>query len=650
MAPTLHTSWLARTETTDSPAQALGQHGEDLLCDVKFLRTVLQRVQKRIGALTDVIPIMNFLPLDRPLNILCDWDVLYSCIASDSAERSAPSALRYFFSKGYLPYTIPEGAYRELIQWLFHQLGTYIGSESAMHTDNVNFFEQIFSILGLQYSKEETDLRLTLSEALQRCEPRAIHIDRLVSILENDRFIPEIPFEAEEEARTAATAVVRSKPRYWINKSGEREIDLRDREFRDKCDSTNLAIALTRCGKSIENSSQNEPSPYFLIMTSTGSVLQAEAALRSYSAQKALCATPEQVLTLDALGFGRNPHVALSLGNDILDQLNKLRTQISVQLSIVQTQGGGGEEVALQVGKIRKQLEGINESAGDLLRRGFLELEYLNGSIESTLLIQQRQRYGDRGDNTPSRSTGFIHLLDRLSAAYNRVRNLDYSAEQQAADHTTFDAFCVNLDRQLLESPYHTISFHRFFTSQHEVQYWTAQFIHQKGEVDLVRFLKASMPPDEVFMYSSITRKPDHTIALLPYNSDKNLGHGVTVFTSVGCFHLPPDLLIHQGWSQIRIYELQVLMREKLIPSRNDNLPEIRSIRINSIICDIVFELIPEEGSIFTTFTIISHYCAPSLVVKAVDYLGTRLITVDRLFECIKEIIPRKLPSLHLSV
>jgi hypothetical protein len=240
------------------------------------------------------------------------------------------------------------------------------------------------------------------------------------------------------------------------------------------------------------------------LMSDTGLVLNAAFELRESSGHMALCARPELVMILDVLGFTKDPNLAHARATELLARLNDLRNSLSRQLK--NAENPYAEEAArAATERIRAAL--IQQAAAGLLAPDLVQVEILTNAIRAGVANQEIQR-GAETSFLRFPPAGFIHLLDRLGNALNAIKTFDYKPRQhEDIKASTFDSLCIDLDRTPSKGEFFQILFNRFYGQSGAVQYWRAEFVHQKKEVELVRFLNAGLPRDNVTMFSHTSSK-----------------------------------------------------------------------------------------------------------------------------------------------
>jgi hypothetical protein len=461
--------------------------------------------------------------------------------------------------------------------------------------------------------------------------------------LENGRFIPEIAVTLREDELRSAEKAVKRQTRFWVTPEGEWEQDHRDRDERDKSDITNLAIVLTRCRQTLNEFIDDKEIPYYLLMSNTGPVHSAARELRGFSGHLELTARPDQIAVLNILKFGQNSQGAHAKATRILHQLEKLSAAISNQVAILQTLGAD-DTAKIQMDRIRRDFELLGDISTQLFGDDVLTLEFATNALMIGMFNQKQQQSRQTASSYDAIPGSLLHLLDRMNMAFKQIGGVNYSLEPLNGTSVSYKSSVIDLARGKGESDLFKILLTKFLISDGHCAFWRAEFIHQRQDVDLIRFLKAALvEPGKVFPFIAKASEVEREIELCEAMPAKGAQYGVFISTSGGCFRIPPSVILRNGWETIRMFDLQRIMRQNGILSA-DGLHEIQSIHVNTLVCDIIFEIIPPEGIVLPSIILMSHFHIPTFIMKAIDFLGTRLVVDERLFRCIKDWIPKDLP------
>ena len=613
-------------------SELLGCTDKDLYTNQEFLRYLVESADERARKLEDIGHLIACLPHDRPIHILCDYDVIKDFISVDSRKKSTPFTIWTFFPNLKFRFSIPGGAFRELVD-----ANQDLLSETKPTTTETR--DQLWTFL-IHGTSEKNGSRVDYEDTILGLNDTIFRIERLETFLSHPQFSHEVTSQYGEDELKMAQELVSGLPRQ----------DLERRKERDRNDAVNLAVVLTQCLKNRTKDKQTPNDPHFILVTRTKLVLQAANSLRSRTARLAIALDPDHILILGWFGFHRDPTLARATAIKLKRELRRLSESCSNLLTALQSPDqhpDQHEDISDIIQTITDAQYSINSAANNLLSGPLAQKFFLFEMKHGNLLAANRNQ--EQIDSLPDfdlmkASTRFLKAVERIRLSFSKFSPINYKVVPIDSKGTHL-RWRVELAENCGSNPDNVLLINSFGDKNGKQQFWSASFTHKGGEVDLVRFCQDVIDPGSAFSYELLNHASSASFNFEPTDDDIEAPNQVIIFTSTGAFTIRPHALINSKWSVLRLYELRMLMKNERF-SGSDSLPEVQAIRIHCRYADILFEIIPDTPDRGALVNIISTNYVPGLVVKSLDYFGSRLIFPSQLFTAIQDIIPKHLQHL----
>lgn len=635
---------------SSSNSAALEVTAEELLLDETWLRLALEHIDQRTTAYRHASAMIRNTP-DCPLRILVDFHMIRTYIELESAHEQEALFSRCFFEISTLKYSIPSGAFRELMAYLTLRLG--VPGQPPTRNERAYPFTTVLKIFG--FSENDYENADKLREVERDTDERLVRVSRLLRVLTSDRF-GGVCDNFDSPVKIAALEYIRNESRPAVHGY---LVEHEERDLKDDADAENIAVSLGSFSMDTKRPISDGPrNEHFLLLSATSVVMRAARAmyLDRYSNGYWFAIRPMALLILDALGIGA-PHSRRSAANQLRswrDNAELLLNQLSEQLSRV-TSSKRDPRRALK--QLVPKVQGLARQA--VSEEKLLRIEHVREPILLVRAAHMRQQGASAGGGH-WRYFSYLQILDHLRLAVSEMAGLQYLVEEcKSLAPERFQVFGIHEYGNEKRSELIRV---RTYASNKQLRLWSAQWYGDNDETRLIEALN-SAPWPGMRMWSEEAIRCDFAerFVTLPRNNSAIWHEGVVVTNSMGTFGIAPIEVEELGGGEL----LNLSALHKLIVDRADRaalevgykqseakfrrLPleeaAIQEIRVNTRYCDIVFDIEPPEGEYAPRITLLSTGPVSELVAHFYDWLGKRLAGRTALSNAIRKIIGQHFES-----
>ena len=601
---------------------------------------------------------------------LFDFDVLRNHLTVRSPEHPDTFLVDFLFYRSTVKFALPAGAFSELLEYLarFERGGRRLKPSCELMKSNADHQQAIAEIAQV-LCVDDADLDSPADVAAAICghlEDRMIELTRLLSLLTSPRFlgvVSEVTHEEYEAWFDLISSVDRPRRRGL------------PRDLVDQRDAINIAIAFSSwfpvAGAGRPDLATSEP---YVLVSQTHAVLYL---LRQFG-ETGKCVTladlydreaytlreeypvlhPRIAAAVELLGGVDDPKGAVRRARLFRDNFRKVSDFFEDRLD--RSKGGEVPELYERaLGEfIDEEQEVVQDLLGQMARqmsakdddlRRIEEARSTAASVESAHRRETRERIRYT-DLLLQRSTGFLHMLDEVTAALEVTPGADYQARATAPDHRPFKI--VEILRSSASKGAEQLApviSGEIYETKHgghkENAYYALRWPIFCGEDNFIDALKVSLNLQKGHLPKT-QNAARSTSQLQPIETHHRFWtEGVIVGTSIGDFGLSLAEACGGGeWTPLRLPHLGALLKRlrklPILPGGKKLIPEIQQLRLNTRFGDFVYDVTPADGENVRLLTILSHYDLSIQVVSLYKHTAPEFCCFpDRLLKALKSVL-----------